>query len=998
MQGKIFEDDDLDKYLYGTTANNASAFSWLAGNSASAQYNRHMRLRQALDPSARYYFEDGTLYDPSQVSMSHEGHDKVVAQIVEDARKAGADIEPYVTGNVEGLRQALDYVYKNGYYNSYVGEELRKVYGDEESMTLIRQSEYGRYLEAIEALPEIVAFLNATGKTNTTVDEVLNSPAVLSGIEQYAIEVANSFSEPYKVLADSFAKYIESQEQNGGTAGSITQTAMTYFGAADLSSVSDSVIESLKKSGLIFAPAELEGSAAGQYAQLTIDPTALAENIRGALFSASFDLSELSLSADDVTLLAKAGIQINADGTVQMMYAGSAATSGAERTWSLSKEDVAEVVNKSLSKSGISIDYDTSELNFGDFATVADEMTSAVFALPESVQGRLTLDIKDALSAVGVTIDDEFIQITNKAILQGNKSLAAVIAGLDWDNVDKTTRDQIEKIAKFIDGEGDEIQNNIIEWANGITIPSPVAFEDLSAYIVQAFREAGISFQVGAANLTAEEQRWAEEIGVSLIEGTSKLQMVISNTGDALANGTQLLDAEDWYNLVGPDEAKTAVGQLLEELGVTWKEKGGIAAVDISDAMSKSAEDMIAAFVDRPEAWDQLPAAVQEAFGRVIMETDTGMLAIMNSIDTNILQIGDAWAVAWEGLTEETQQALNTLGFTVQSGVVTFKGYLIDGGIPETVNRELLVPFQELPEEIQEQLRQTDENCEEKLYDLSTTVETETGGIADTFSRLMESMITAADDMSTAVSDSMAAAISSINDMLALQNAAGGSIFADYSVSTKGVTRGGITYYEVYNPETGATKAWEYKDEASGRVVKLDKKEAQALNLEWRANGGTVSGATTLAGELGTEMALLPDGSTELLDAGLYNLPVGTQILTAEETEMVRKYAGDKPHIQSYAQGSAQMSTFMPSDAKYLADAIGIMKPQDSYETEANLEGIIDKAVNQIVSVILPAIVGAQQTDQLPPMYVGTLVADDTGLRQLERKLDIIRQSEGRRR
>jgi hypothetical protein len=38
-----------------------------------------------------------------------------------------------------------------------------------------------------------------------------------------------------------------------------------------------------------------------------------------------------------------------------------------------------------------------------------------------------------------------------------------------------------------------------------------------------------------------------------------------------------------------------------------------------------------------------------------------------------------------------------------------------------------------------------------------------------------------------------------------------------------------------------------------------------------------------------------------------------------------------------------------------------------------------------------------QSNDALPPLYVGTLIADDRSLRELERKMQVIRMSENNR-
>lgn len=61
------------------------------------------------------------------------------------------------------------------------------------------------------------------------------------------------------------------------------------------------------------------------------------------------------------------------------------------------------------------------------------------------------------------------------------------------------------------------------------------------------------------------------------------------------------------------------------------------------------------------------------------------------------------------------------------------------------------------------------------------------------------------------------------------------------------------------------------------------------------------------------------------------------------------------------------------------------------------MQPFVDSVSTGVIQALAPFLAGKGNNDQLPPIYVGTLVADDRGLKELERKLRIIRVKEERR-
>ena len=63
------------------------------------------------------------------------------------------------------------------------------------------------------------------------------------------------------------------------------------------------------------------------------------------------------------------------------------------------------------------------------------------------------------------------------------------------------------------------------------------------------------------------------------------------------------------------------------------------------------------------------------------------------------------------------------------------------------------------------------------------------------------------------------------------------------------------------------------------------------------------------------------------------------------------------------------------------------------------MQPFVDAISQGILEGLAPALVGSgQSTSDLPPMYVGTLVADERGIKELYKKFEVIRVQENARR
>ncbi len=82
------------------------------------------------------------------------------------------------------------------------------------------------------------------------------------------------------------------------------------------------------------------------------------------------------------------------------------------------------------------------------------------------------------------------------------------------------------------------------------------------------------------------------------------------------------------------------------------------------------------------------------------------------------------------------------------------------------------------------------------------------------------------------------------------------------------------------------------------------------------------------------------------------------------------------------------------------AEAIIPLEIPDAMQpfVDAVAQGLSSSMGDSIAQVLLPMMANSSSSSQLPPMYVGTLVADERGLRELERKMRIIGAQEDARR
>ena len=137
----------------------------------------------------------------------------------------------------------------------------------------------------------------------------------------------------------------------------------------------------------------------------------------------------------------------------------------------------------------------------------------------------------------------------------------------------------------------------------------------------------------------------------------------------------------------------------------------------------------------------------------------------------------------------------------------------------------------------------------------------------------------------------------------------------------------------------------------------------------------------------------------------------GLSSKTGSSTNSI-EYPAEKPKISTFMDpsslGRVTPMSSLPVDGHYNGgifnkEHVAWISEDDKEEAVIPLQNptamqpFADSVAAGVISAIAPFIATQNSNEQLPPVYIGTLIADDRGLKELERKLRIIRVKEERR-
>ena len=788
----------------------------------------------------------------------------------------------YSSANIDMLADAIDMVTTQGITTGSVAESLLTTINGNDALSAAYDAEYGNLREAQNILSDYLKIYNEANGTDYTASYLDEN-----GLSKQFLQAMIDIYE-----AQSAIWYNEASVR--GTTDSINRNLLagntsTMLAGVDSSNWASTLLNELSSYGLNFAAGSYTvdtayGSESVPYTVLSTDIEELRDSLAGVRVGTTtladgtvLDASKLMVSAADAEILAEAGIQINSDGTISFMNALNEGVTGAERDMSLTAEAFSKSVLDSLSKnSGIAINFETGTLDFGDYSKVTKNMSSALFAMPSNIKNQLSEEMRDVIAQIGKVTDSGYLQITNKSILSGSQTIRQFIesAGHTVDELSPQVYNALMTIDALIQEGGGTIEENIIEWANGVVVPSPISAEQLTPEIEAAFEKIGISFE----------------------EQSGQLMMVINQTGENLTNGITLISADKWNQL--DEEIRNA----LTALGVTATQYGNDMMINLNGVMDGGIANIVSLFVDQPDLWNQIPDSVRQYLEEAGIITHDQLIEIQTTLSGGLVTITDGWVASWSTLGPEVEKSMNEAGLDTQNGLAEIHKYVGDADVGTMLDEGVVCYFDDLPPEIQEAMNAAGENLKGSKVTLETATNEAVGG-----------MLSVLSSTTTAISDETAQWKQMLDEALSYQqrlsniSASGSNLHNKQGVATYTSNSKG-KYTVRYNNVKYSVQATSLSD-ALKQIKDYYGVDLTNVKTEKYASGGVATGSRpVLAGELGDELAILPDGTTKLVGAGLYDVPAGTQIVNAEDTADILKYAGNVRSIEKLADGNTELT------------------------------------------------------------------------------------------
>lgn len=898
-KGGFWENGDINKVLYGSS--NKTNDVELALRLATAleafdtsKIGTFTSYNEYSGTSSKYV----TVSDPDMLEQLEEllGVELELKELTGSTHKVLYDAthNRYLEGstaNLEALGEAVKLLYTQGNSSSKITSEIQRLVDGNEALSEAVIASVGEStVMAAEALADYLPIYNEMTGSQLTMDYVDETMGLGAALIEQMTQMYDAITADY--LAQAEARKTDTWNRDIAAG----DTSTTIWGA-NLAGVTQETLDELATFGIKLSEAsttiesELTGAIEQTYVTLQTSADTIKENLAGWQIDASnyakLDFSQLTVTAEDAEILASAGIQINGDGTVTFMKAENAGNTGATRDLMLDATSFSDSVVAALQSQSIALDFEAKSLNF-DTASLQENLTGAMFKLPDNFSAYASEQVKEALENIGDIMDSGYFMITDQAVLNGNKTIQGYLDGMiGAENVNTKVATALGNIDALIHQEGATVAANIAEWADGIVMPSPIPEEEMTAEIEAAFAEIGVSFT----------------------EYAGQYMMVVNQAGEHLYDGITYVDKEKWMSL------DASLRTALEDLGVTVTEVGNQVMVDLSGTFNNGINDVVNLFIAQPDVWNQIPESVRAYLEQAGIVSEEGWLVLKNIGEGKLTEIQGAWITLWDGISDDTLNTqietidgtktnLATLESAVDDGLLKIAGVVDSSEIPTLTENQIAVPFKNLPPEIQEAL-QGQEGLKGKLEGSNIILENATksafAGMLEELSAAATSAEGTANEMGTTIETAVVNAMSRIQQLATLSSQLGstGALWwKEDNYLGSGQTVNGVVYYPEINSKGEIVKYWYFTPEGARKST---------TSLPKKAEGGYAEGIT-LTGELGREMAILPDGSIKMLGAKgrgeLVNLPKGTRVLNNEDTEAVLKYAGPIKSIDKLADGN----------------------------------------------------------------------------------------------
>ena len=778
-----------------------------------------------------------------------------------------------------------------------------------------------------------------------------------------------------------------------------------------------------------------------------------------------------TLSPNEVTVLATAGIQINSDGTITFANARTEDMAGTTRGADYDAKDVSAAERATLAAAGIYLEgangTSNNQLTLDD-KLIRSAVTEAMFDMSGilSSQSAAAATILSGLVEIvdgnGKTVDYEKISeglgmfseetgmftLTNKAILSGEKTIADWFAEYEaalTENgsvISENTKEALLAIQKALTTDLNGATTNgavTFDWAKGI----------------------GLTLEGSIDNFSEQTLATLREMGIELTDYDGQLKAVISNYSNELTDGTTVISSAEFAKL--SDATKTA----LNDMGVKFTEVGNWVAVDVSDTIGNSLDKLRAAYMVTPDAINNTSTAFQKWLQDIgMLDADNNLLqwnpqqsTYLSVVDEDAtdeynkrfataLQYADSARATLDNAAADSdlkkEYIANNLTYIDVLSYDTWKALDTNGdGIiqeSEQVANGVAISLEEADADLVRQLAAYYGYAENDIEQFKKDF----AGIS--FKEATESQFLGVEDAYQGLFDELEAALAaggseleeSAKQIAAAVRVALEDSFKDIQYSAIKITQEndnrGNGFLGIGNVDVGdyegyrqtPTDDWKAENKLAGDYnsykVNKDNTEVYVNGTKYVVDTINVEDALMAVGRqlYGKDYAPVAGGKGPLNifykktgmgyanggiieDDGLYRI--------AEQNRREAIIPLENPNVSAHI-GAAMASMMLASEQwRRVAGLIGIQNGgMSSRITERPIveqrstDDMASTIVDTVLQRVIPAMAqqgsnaGTTYEDTRTPVYVGTLIADDNGIRELNKRMRIVEAQEMRRR
>lgn len=769
-------------------------------------------------------------------------------------------------------------------------------------------------------------------------------------------------------------------------AANVAMTGTDRETSFDYNSLSKDVVDALKKGGLDFSVLQNPGGRVDNGPLVTgfvIDPEIFRKSMSGALFNLPGGVDHSRDAKPAAVQSAISGLgKIDAEtGMLEITNKSVLAGTTTIEQWmkSLGTDKlnaIPETIKKDFSKISAQISSGKGTIA-QNISTMADGIIIPAL-IPES---QMSDELAATLAMSGITVTKYGGQLVWVVNHMGDNLKKGVTYLTDeaYNSMSEAGKLALETLA------------NVQKTATGYSV-------DISKTMGSMYNKSDIDETKGASGAFKTLGITYETSG----EGGSAPITAFFKDGEAAIDGFITVSKEKWKLL--DEEAKDA----LSKLAVTSVDGVSEVTLDLNNLISDGIGSLVELILNTPDSWQTLPDGFKDMLVDMGLVSQEGFIILEAGMMQGVLNIQgslfEAWkdvsVVEWlEQLEPATRAAWDAANFETTEGLLKVSEVIEGADMEALIGQHVLVPFAQLPPEIQAKLLETNRNAKDQMYALQTTVSGSFNTIKQSISTALGTAALIAGEEMQKISDAVLNAMISMKQLDNMEAKSQKSMKGNDtpSVVTYEDSGKGTYIFRYNNRKYTITKGVDL-DTAYARASMEAKGEGNALpdigkqRPVPKAAGGIIdSHGLYEVGEYGRKEGIIP------LENRLGLQIVGSAIANhVNPSSFGRPQEGLGDSIRQYSEMIAIHPKFM-EQFQELRNIIGRQNELVANSVRASGSTVGNSVVAAIEEMKSFQQTMAQSTPQnneaiKQPLLVGTLIADDRGLRDLERRMYDIQQ------